>query len=72
MNDVDLAGMTVNERLFALGTLADFDAAVAAGRTDNVENILQRANVDRLSIDRIVRGLGGASGRTRTSRAAHG
>ena len=50
-----LAGSTVNERLFALGQLDAFEAAMAAGDARRVRAILGRAKVDPISIERITR-----------------
>ena len=55
MSDQALAGMTVNERLFALGQLDAFEAAMAAGDAPRVRSILSHAEVDPTSIERIER-----------------
>jgi hypothetical protein len=52
-----LSGMTVNERLFALGTLEAFDAARAAGNAGEVRRLLEEAYVDEPSIKRIIEEL---------------
>lgn len=49
-----LSGMTVNERLFALGTLEAFDRARATRNADEVERLLKEAHVDEASIKRTV------------------
>jgi hypothetical protein len=49
-----LSGMTVNERLFVLGTLESFDHARAARDRREVERLLREAHVDEPSIQRIV------------------
>ncbi len=53
MIEAQLAGMTVNERLFALGELDAFEAAMAAGDIVRVRAILGQADVDSASVERI-------------------
>ena len=72
MNESELVAMTVNERLFSLGLLDEFDAAAAAGDIDRVEHLLQRAHVDQASIDDIAKTIACAppqAGRPRVARA---
>ena len=52
-----LSCMTVNERLFALGTLEAFDAAQAAADPAEVRRLLEEAYVDEASIKRIIEEL---------------
>jgi hypothetical protein len=52
-----LSGMTVNERLFALGTLEAFDAARTAGNAAEVRRLLEQAYVDEPSIGRVIEEL---------------
>ena len=52
-----LSSMTVNERLFALGTLESFDRARAAGDKDALERFLREAHVDSPSIRKILKDL---------------
>lgn len=52
-----LSGMTVNERLYALGTLDAFERARADGDKRTVERLLGEARVDAESIRAIVRTL---------------
>ena len=49
--------MTVNERLYELNLVEEFDAARAAKDIDKIEEILVRARVDRASIQAIVDAL---------------
>ena len=72
MNERELSGLTVNERLFALGMLDDFDSAMAIGDRDRVKAILQRALVDPLSIERIVGKCATQPARPNRVRAARG
>ncbi|MDF7776489.1 hypothetical protein P1X14_14635 [Sphingomonas sp. AOB5] len=58
MAEPDLAGMTVNERLFALGLLEQFDAAREQSDLLSMRRLLERVEVDEASI---VVMLGGAS-----------
>ena len=64
-----LAGMTVNERLFALGQRDAFEAAVAAGDAPRVRAILIRAEADPALIERIARPRIPTRDRGRTTRA---
>lgn len=50
MAETDLSGMTVNERLFALGTLDDFNAACARSDLATLRQLLELAEVDESSI----------------------
>jgi hypothetical protein len=45
-----LGGMTVNERLCALGLMSDFDSAVSSGDTKRMRSLLERVFVDEMSI----------------------
>ena len=47
-------GMTVNERLEALGLLADFDAAARAGNRQTLEALLESARLSKSDIARIL------------------
>jgi len=49
-----LDGMTVNERLYELDLVDEFDSARAAKDVEKVRDILVRARVDSVSIDAIV------------------
>lgn len=49
-----LDSMTVNERLFALNLLDDFDAAVISGDRARIKALLQRTYVDEKLIDAII------------------
>ena len=49
-----LGGMTVNERLYALGILDEYDRAVTEGNIEALENILRQARVDDDSIRKII------------------
>ena len=49
-----LSGMTVNERLAALGTLEAFDGARTTRNTEEVRRLLTEAHVDEPSIKRIL------------------
>ena len=72
MTEAPLEAMTVNERLFALGELDAFDAAMAVGDVVRIRAILGHAKVDPPSVERIARRItrkhprltekGGASG----------
>jgi hypothetical protein len=42
----DLAAMTINERLFVTGLMAEWDAAVRARNRDKMLGIMRRVNVD--------------------------
>lgn len=53
----DLAGMTVNERLFVRGLIEDFDTAVRSGNERRLREILQTVKVDAASIEKIVNQL---------------
>ena len=55
MIEAPLAGMTVNERLFALGQIDAFEATMAAGDARRVRTILSRAEVYAVSIEGIAR-----------------
>ena len=72
MNERELSGLTVNERLFALGVLDDFDSAMAIGDRNRVKAILQRALVDPLSIERIVGRVATQPAQSNRVRAARG
>jgi hypothetical protein len=48
-----IAGMTVNERLFASGLMKEFDKAMKSDRV-KAQKILELLKVDKLSIDKIV------------------
>ncbi len=50
-----LGAMTVNERLFALKLDDEFQAACNSGDENRVRDILERAQVDKESITRIVK-----------------
>ena len=45
VTDENLAGMTVNERLYAAGLLEAFDAAVERGDKDEVIRLLQEVHL---------------------------
>ena len=47
-------GMTVNERLFVSGLLDEFDKAIVSDK-DKAKRILELLNVDKLSIEKIVK-----------------
>jgi hypothetical protein len=49
-----LAGMTVNERLHALGLTEEYDRAMASGDRARGRHLLERAKVDEPSITRIL------------------
>jgi hypothetical protein len=49
-----LSGMTVNERLSALGTMESFDRARAAGDEAEMQRLLTDARVDPASIRKII------------------
>jgi len=49
--------MTLNERLFALGTTEAFDRARATGDKDTIVRLLTEARVDSPSIRKLVGGL---------------
>ena len=51
-----LGGMTVNERLSALGTLDAFDTALNARNAAEVRRLLTQARVDEASIRQIING----------------
>jgi hypothetical protein len=51
-----LSPLTVNERLFALGTIDAFDRARAAGDKETMGRLLTEARVDTPSIRKIVSG----------------
>jgi uncharacterized OsmC-like protein len=48
------AGMTVNERLCALGLMDEYDHAIRSRDRDRLRSILERVRVDAASIDRIL------------------
>lgn len=48
------SGMTVNERLWALGLMEEYDRAIQAGDRARLRSILERVKVDAASIDRIL------------------
>jgi hypothetical protein len=50
-----LSGMTVNERLSALGLQSDFDQACRSNDEKKAREILQKAKVDDASINQIVK-----------------
>jgi hypothetical protein len=50
-------GMTVNERLYMSGKMADFDKAVSEKDTDKVKSILKAVELDELSINAILEAL---------------
>jgi hypothetical protein len=52
-----LDGMTVNERLYELNLLEEFDAARSIKDIGTIEEILLRARVDRASIQAIIEAL---------------
>ena len=52
-----LDGMTVNERLYELNLLEEFDAARSTKDIGKLEEILLRARVDRASIQAIIEAL---------------
>lgn len=52
--DEDLSGMTVNERLFALGLSGEFDRAVKKGNEHEIRRVLKLARLDDKSIEEIV------------------
>lgn len=59
MNDLsprsdELAGMTVNERLFACGRLAAFDDAVGRGDAASARALLRGVDTPPSDIERIV------------------
>lgn len=49
-----LSGMTVNERLYALGLIDDFDNSCKAKDRKQIEEILHRARLDEEAINQIV------------------
>jgi len=49
-----LSGMTVNERLFALGVLDDFDKSCKAKDEKRIREILKQAKIDEASIQQTV------------------
>mgnify|MGYP003340091387 CR=1 FL=1 len=53
-SEAEIRGMTVNERLWALGLLDSFDRAVAEGDVAGLRDMLHRCFVDEPSIDAIV------------------
>ncbi len=50
-----VAGMTVNERLFALGFLGDFDRGLELEEWDECRSILRRAYLDDSNIEAIIK-----------------
>ena len=52
-----LGGMTVNERLVALGLMEAFERACAAGDAAEVRRLLAEARVDEPSIGRVIENL---------------
>jgi hypothetical protein len=46
-----LGGMTVNERLFHLGLMAEFDAAVVREEPDTVKQLLRRCQLSEADIE---------------------
>jgi hypothetical protein len=46
-----LGGMTVNERLFHLGLVAEFDAAVGRGESETVKQLLRRCNLSEVDVE---------------------
>jgi len=50
-----VAGMTVNERLFVLGFLDEFDRVTALGEWDECRSILRRAYLDDSNIEAIIK-----------------
>ena len=46
-----LGGMTVNERLFHLGIMAEFDAAVVRGAADTVKALLRRCQLSEVDVE---------------------
>lgn len=53
-NDPDMRGMTVNERLFVVGLMSEFDEAIARRDRPAIIQILRKAHVDEPSITRVV------------------
>ena len=54
-----LGGLTVNERLFALGTFDAFDRAQAARDVAEIRRLLTEAHVDEPSIQQIIKATQG-------------
>jgi len=54
LTEKEAAGMTVNERLWVSGLLAEFDAAVERRDEVKVSEILTMVFLDQLSIDAII------------------
>ena len=52
-----LSGMTVNERMFALGTTDSFDSGVANRNAEEIRRLLIQTRVDEPSIERIIEEL---------------
>jgi hypothetical protein len=57
-NENKYAGMTVNERLYISGNLAEFDQAVKERDVEKVVEILMRVELKNASIEPILKQLG--------------
>ena len=56
-NSEELSGMTVNERLFVLGLIDDFDRASEKRDEAALRNILSRTEIGHESIEAIVHSI---------------
>lgn len=54
ISETDLRGMTVNERLFVSGLMAEFDKCLKMDK-ERAKQILRELFVDELSIEKIIK-----------------
>lgn len=54
ISETDLRGMTVNEKLFESGLMAEFDKCLKKDK-DRARQILRELFVDELSIEKIIK-----------------
>jgi len=66
MDDKELKGMTVNERLFVCGKMDDFGRAVEEGDSAQVAEILRSAHLGEFSVEAVVEALD-LQGKTQSS-----